>query len=101
MMADEMVHRLRATGNLNFRPGRDLVSWEDDSTVRLRHVVTGAEERLANVDLVVALVGSIPRSSLADTLRGRVKDLHVIGDAREPRTVEEATTEGAALGRSV
>jgi thioredoxin reductase len=100
MMADEMIHRLTDRGVM-FRPGRDLVRWEDDGMVRFRTVESGVEESLPNVDLVVGLVGSISRSSLADTLRCRVAELHIIGDAREPRTVEEATFEGAALGRSV
>ena len=57
------------------------------------------EVRRQGIDLVVGLAGSISVSSLAGELRGAVERLHVIGDAQSPRTVEEATLEGARLGR--
>jgi hypothetical protein len=37
----------------------------------------------------------------AEKLRGHVEDLHLIGDALAPQTVEEATVAGAALGRAL
>src|SRR5207244_2059236 len=100
MMIDEMAHQLVGR-HVNFLPGHELVGWEGDRGIRLRQVVTKEERTLDGIDLVVGLAGSTAVSSLADELRGRIDGIHVIGDAKEPRTVEEATVEGATLGRSV
>jgi len=64
-------------------------------------VVTKVETILPDIDLVVGLVGSASVNALADELKDAVKELHVIGDASSPQTVEEATVMGATLGRSV
>jgi hypothetical protein len=75
------------------------VGWEGKEGIRIRNVVTKQETVLEHIDLVVGLVGSTSVSSLADDLHVAVENLHVIGDAQTPRTVEEATYEGARLGR--
>lgn len=100
MMIDEMAHQLIGR-HVNFLPGHDLVSWEGRQGIRIRHMVTKKETVLDGIDLVVGLVGSTSASTLADELRGHVAELHVIGDAKAPRTVEEATVEGATLGRTL
>jgi hypothetical protein len=48
---------------------------------------------------VVATVGSVPVSDLAEQLKGKVAELHVIGDANVPDTVEAATYQGGHVGR--
>ncbi len=100
MMIDEMAHQLIGR-HVSFRPGHDLLSWEGKNGIRIRHVVTNEEQVLPDVDLVVALVGSTSVSTLGTELKGLVKDLHVIGDALSPQTVEEATVMGATLGRTL
>jgi 2,4-dienoyl-CoA reductase-like NADH-dependent reductase (Old Yellow Enzyme family)/thioredoxin reductase len=97
MMMDEMAHQLSDRG-VGFLPGHELIGWEGQH-IHIRHVLTNEEQVLREIDLVVGLAGSTSVSSLADDLRGHVKELHVIGDAVSPRTVEEATYEGASVGR--
>ena len=75
--------------------------WEGDKDILIRHVVTNAEQVLPRIDLVAGLVGSTAVCSLAEELRGLLAELHVIGDAFLPQTVEEATFVGASLGRSL
>jgi NADPH-dependent 2,4-dienoyl-CoA reductase/sulfur reductase-like enzyme len=98
MMVDEFTHQLVGR-HVTFHPGHDLVGWEGNRGLRIRQVVTNQEQVLDQIDLVVGLVGSSSVSSLADELHGSVERLEVIGDAVSPRTVEEATYEGARLGR--
>ncbi len=98
MMLDEMVHQLGDRG-VRFRPGQELVGWNGGPV--LRDVRSGEEERMEGVEVVVGTVGSLSEAVLADSLRAHVPVLHVIGDAAEPRTVEDATYEGARLGREL
>lgn len=99
MMIDELVHQLIGR-HVTFLPGHDLVGWDGARRLRIRHVLNGQELLLHGVALVVGLVGSTSVSSLAEELRGSAFPVDVIGDARSPRTVEEATVEGASLGRA-
>ena len=40
-------------------------------------------------------------NELAAELEGKVPEIHTIGDAKEPRTVFEATQEGAEVARKI
>jgi 2,4-dienoyl-CoA reductase-like NADH-dependent reductase (Old Yellow Enzyme family)/thioredoxin reductase len=100
MMIDEMAHQLIGR-HVSFHPGCELVGWDGQNALRIRQVETHAETALPEIDLVVALAGSTSVATLADDLRGAVKELHVIGDALDPQTVEEATVAGATLGRAL
>ncbi len=59
------------------------------------------DEETMQADTVVIGVKRRPVDELYDQLRGKVPELYVVGDANEPRTVEEAIAEGSAAGRSV
>jgi thioredoxin reductase len=100
MMLDELVHQLTGR-HVTFRPGHDLVGWSGERGIAIRHVVSKEETVLPDIDLVVGLVGSTSVNALAAELKDAVKELHVIGDAKSPQTVEDATVAGATLGRSV
>jgi 2,4-dienoyl-CoA reductase-like NADH-dependent reductase (Old Yellow Enzyme family) len=97
MLLDEFLQHFRERG-VAYYPGHELAEW-DDATVLLRSVSTAEETVLERIDVIVATVGSEPESALARALRGRVPELHVIGDANLPQTVEAATYQGARLGR--
>jgi hypothetical protein len=49
----------------------------------------------------VATIGSTSVSDLQRGLKDRVPELHVIGDASSPQTVEAATYMGGQVGRLV
>ncbi len=59
------------------------------------------DEQLVHADSVVIGVQRRPVDRLYDELVGLVDELYIAGDAAEPRTVEEAISEGSAAGRSI
>jgi len=98
MMLEEMIARLRGRG-VSFVAGEEIVRWDKDRVLRLRTVETTHERLIDNVDAVVATIGSTSVSDLHRGLKDRVAELHVIGDASSPQTVEAATYMGGNVGR--
>jgi len=86
---------------MTFHVGFEVGAWTEDNTVILRDVQRGTEITVSDIDGIVAAVGSSPVNDLADNLRGKVAELHVIGDAVAPASVENATYQGARLGREI
>jgi 2,4-dienoyl-CoA reductase (NADPH2) len=64
-------------------------------------VVVDGEERLIEVDTVVLATGVSPRTSLYQSLRDRVSELHLIGDAKRPRKAYDAMHEGFEVGMAI
>ena len=58
-------------------------------------------ETLLPADTVALAIGAVAHNPLAEELEGKVAELHVIGDAREPRKITEAVREGFNLGREI
>jgi 2,4-dienoyl-CoA reductase-like NADH-dependent reductase (Old Yellow Enzyme family)/thioredoxin reductase len=100
MMLEEMVDRLMERGVV-FKAGEVIAGGEGSGIVRLRNAQTAEERVLQGIDAVVATVGSSPVNELARRLRASVPELHVIGDANVPQTVEAATYQGARIGRAL
>ena len=98
MMREEMIDHLTRRGTL-FSCAVNIVGWEETGALRCRSTLTGEENVLRGIDAVVAAIGSTSNAELATALRGRVEELHVIGDANLPQTVEHATYQGARIGR--
>ena len=98
-MVDEMLEHFRARG-MRFWPGQEVVEWpEAGGPVLLRSVQTGEEQELPAIDTIVGACGSRPVNDLAALLRGLVPEIHVVGDANTPQTCEQATYQGARVGR--
>ena len=68
-------------------------------TLNVRHSLTRAPGRIADIDSLVVVDGRQPVDGLAARLKGLVADIHVIGDALSPRRMMHATLDGARLGR--
>lgn len=98
MVTDEFVDRLSGRG-VRFSPGLEIEVWLPDGSLRLRSAGRGDAKLVENVDCIVGAVGSTSCAELVGNLVGSGIELHVIGDARQPRTCEEATVEGAAVAR--
>lgn len=98
-MRDELIQRLQERG-VRFEAGVAPVAWDGAGRLVLRDMPTGVE-RTVDADALVATVGSASEGALADALRGRVRELHVIGDANQPQTMEAATYQGARVGREL
>ena len=71
------------------------------STVVTEHVITGEEGSVEEVELVVAAYPGRAADSLYRALKGRVEELHLIGDALAPRGLMDAILDGARRGRRI
>jgi hypothetical protein len=99
MSREELLGRLRERG-VRFSAGEELASW-DGSTLQVRSTVTSEERVVPGVDALVIAGGSVSYNPLEAQLLGKVPELHVIGDAVRPATVEDATRQGGYVGRQV
>jgi len=70
----------------------------DDGVVVVRN---GKEETISGADNIVLALGTKPVNGLAEQLKGKVADIHVIGDAKEPRKAVNAVYEGAEVARKI
>ena len=61
----------------------------------------GEEETIHGMDSVVLALGVESVDELSKRLEGKVAEVHVIGDAKEPRNALEAVAEGAQIGMKI
>jgi 2,4-dienoyl-CoA reductase-like NADH-dependent reductase (Old Yellow Enzyme family)/thioredoxin reductase len=66
----------------------------------VRETFAGEDRRLEDTTVVLAC-GLVPNDRLGHELRGRVPEVHVIGDALAPRRIMHATLEGARIARAL
>jgi mycofactocin system FadH/OYE family oxidoreductase 2 len=81
-----------------------LNSWAsaiEDDRVRVFNLYTGAEDALEGVDSVVLATGPRANDELYFALKGRVENLHRIGDCVAPRKLDHAIYEGYLAGREL
>jgi 2,4-dienoyl-CoA reductase-like NADH-dependent reductase (Old Yellow Enzyme family)/thioredoxin reductase len=66
-------------------------------------VLTTKEGELKSIeaDTVVLAAGADPNNKLYQALEGKAKELYLIGDAAEPRSILEAVADGARVGRTL
>jgi len=81
-----------------FTPHTDLVAVEG-STVVVANVYTGEERRIEGVDTIVLSMGARSVDLLYRALRGKVAELHAVGDCVAPRGVHHALLEGTRVAR--
>jgi len=58
-------------------------------------------KKLEGFDSVVLALGSIPDDALVESLKGKVPEVYVIGDASKPREVMEAVLEGEEVALKI
>lgn len=73
----------------------------DRDNAYFQHTLSGEPLILENVETVVTSLGHQPVSDLAQDLHEWPGELHVIGDALSPRSVEEAVLEGLRIGAQI
>jgi 2,4-dienoyl-CoA reductase-like NADH-dependent reductase (Old Yellow Enzyme family) len=93
-----LYERLVKAG-VGMRPMEVLQRVEPDAAV-VRSIITREETRVA-CDNVVLCHRGVSDRDLYRALRGRVKELHAIGDCWSPRQLEQAILEGAKVGRQL
>ena len=59
----------------------------------------GNKDCLSGFDTIVFAVGSRPRNELETEIRGLVSEMHIVGDALQPRKALEAIYEGTKIAR--
>jgi len=59
------------------------------------------QEECVPADTVVLAAGAKPVNSLYEQMKGRFKEIHLIGDAKDPRKALEAVAEGLEVGRTI
>jgi len=64
-------------------------------------VTVGDSQRHIPADTVVLATGVSSQKGMYDELMGRVSELHLIGDAREPRKAFDAIHEGFGIGMTI
>ncbi|MSP84167.1 MAG: FAD-dependent oxidoreductase [Alphaproteobacteria bacterium] len=77
------------------------VAGVDATTVYLQHTTSGEPILCEDADTLVLAQGHDRMATLVDALEDYAGELHVIGDARAPRTAEEAVLEGLKAGTAV
>ena len=96
MTRQEMLERLHARG-VRFEVEQDVVGW-DGTAVRVRgHDALATERTISPVDLLAISAGSEPANELSVQIQGDIREIYTIGDANRPRTVYEATLQGASV----
>ncbi|HEY1420151.1 MAG TPA: FAD-dependent oxidoreductase, partial [Candidatus Dormibacteraeota bacterium] len=93
-----ILRRLLQAG-VTLLPLHRAVSFEAHHVV-VEHVLTGARSEI-HADSAVVAAAARAEHELADALRGRIAELHVVGDAVTPRRVHEAILEGTRAARAV
>jgi mycofactocin system FadH/OYE family oxidoreductase 2 len=71
------------------------------NTVVVTDVYAGTERRIEGVDTVVMATPNRPVNALYRALKGKVPELHAVGDCVSPRTAMDAIFDGYVLGRAV
>ncbi|MBL7253307.1 oxidoreductase [Paractinoplanes lichenicola] len=93
-----LAERLRAAGVRVFTMHRPTAA--DGDAVTITHTVDGSAQTLTGIDSIVHVRPARARAGLLDELaaEGWTGEVHLVGDAFAPRTVQEAVYEGRAVG---
>ena len=78
-----------------------VVTGATANSLELMETVNRTRSSLKDVDAVVIAIGADPVDDLYRSLKGKVAELHRVGDALTPRNIESATYEGHKIGRTL
>lgn len=92
-------HRAMGDG-VSFTPSHSIRKLNGRSVV-IYNVFTQAEKTLHEIDAIVVATGNRARSELVRAIRGKVPEVHAVGDCVSPRKALEAIHEGHLAGRAV
>ena len=81
-------------GGVNIMTGTQVLRFTKDGAACS---TPEGEITLSGYDMVILAVGSQPYNPLEKELLGKVPEVHVIGDAKEARRIQDAVAEGAEL----
>jgi len=89
-----------------FQKGARLMSFTDldeirDNRVITRNVYSGEKAEISGIDSVIICYQNRANESLYFELKGKIKELHRIGDCLAPRRVISAILEGHEIGMRI
>jgi pyruvate/2-oxoglutarate dehydrogenase complex dihydrolipoamide dehydrogenase (E3) component len=91
LVAQILIQRLKGYGVKMMTNASVNEITDEDVIVKTKD----GEETLKGIDQVIIATGARSVNELSGKLEGRVPEIYTIGDAKEPRTVFEATQEAA------
>ncbi|HEY7543223.1 MAG TPA: FAD-dependent oxidoreductase [Methylomirabilota bacterium] len=94
------LYKRLVTAGVVLTPGTELRAVEGSAVV-VANVYSGAERRIEGVDTVVLSAGSRSTDSLYRVLKGRVAELHAVGDCVAPRGVHQAILDATRVARGI
>jgi thioredoxin reductase len=56
------------------------------------------EKKTVAADAIVLAAGAVPDQKLYEDIKGKVPEVHCVGDCVEPRTIRDATGDGYRIG---
>lgn len=71
------------------------------NTVTVTELYTRQERVIEGIDTIVLSYGGIENNELYYALKGKVKELHAVGDCKGVRKIMWATNDGATLAREI
>ena len=78
--------------------GAQVKEVTDDGVVVVRN---GQEETIGGMDSIILALGIRSVGELAEQIKGKVAEVYVIGDAKEPRKAVDAISEGSEIARKI
>lgn len=98
----DLEHWYRRARKLGIKTTPDYtVLWIEPGKVNVIHNYSGQQRAFDGLDSVVLAVPRRADDALYKALKGRVKELHRIGDAVAPRRAHAAIIEGERVGRAI
>ena len=67
----------------------------------LNIITKEGERRTIETDTVLLATPPIPSTELFETLKGKVHEVYLIGDSKEPRGILDAISDGFTISRTI
>ena len=77
------------------------IKYNEITTEGLVVTTKEGESKTIEADTIVLAAGAIPNSELHKELKGKVPEIHLIGDCVEPRTIRDAIADGFRIARQI
>jgi hypothetical protein len=90
--------RLSGRDNLIMHPMKVLTDFKE-GTATLLNIYLGTWEKLDKIDAVVETGIKAPNNGLYESLKDKVPEIHIIGDAAAPRDVASALQDAVGLSK--
>jgi len=85
---------------VKFLPHSDIKEVNEE-IVKIFNVYTQEESLISGIDTIIYVVANMVDKTLEQALKGKVKELYVIGDCLSPRDTLQAIREGFDCGRNI